>query len=523
MREERGAPEVSGAPGRRAARGPSLHDLMAGASVALVLIPQSVAYAELAGLPAHVGLYAGALPPIAAALFASSPYLQTGPGAPTALLTLGALLPLAARGTPEYIAMAAFLALVVGVIRLLVGLLKAGWIAFLLSQPVLMAFTTGAAALILASQVPGALGVTSAPPGGVLSEAAWALSHPGAWEVSSMVLAAGTAALVLGARRIHPLLPGVLVAAALGIAWSALTGYAGPVVGDVPRGLPHLSFSFPWRALPALFVPGVVIALVGFAEATSIARTFAAQDRTRWDPDREFIGQGLANLASAVSGGLPVGGSFGRSTVAKLSGARTRWSGAVAGLLGLAFLPFAWVLAPLPRAVLAAVVIAAVFPLVKVRPLLRLWRQSRPQAFVAWTTVGLALLLAPRIDQAVLVGVVLSLSIHAWREMRPQVTTWAEGAVLHVRLEGVLWFGSAHVVEQALMDILGRDQRPMQVVLHLGGLGRVDLSGALGLQELRERARLAGVTVELADVPAHAERILERVLDRKTTAPPAPS
>jgi len=137
--------------------------------------------------------------------------------------------------------------------------------------------------------------------------------------------------------------------------------------------------------------------------------------------------------------------------------------------------------------------------------------------------VGLALLLAPRIDQAVLVGVVLSLSIHAWREMHPRVATWADGDLLHVRLEGVLWFGSAHVVEQALMEILGRDQRPTQVVLHLGGLGRVDLSGALGLQELQERARLAGVTVELADVPAHAEGILERVLDRNATSPPAPS
>ena len=490
----------------------SIQDVVAGASVALVLIPQSVAYAELAGLPAYVGLYAGAFPPIAAAFFASSPYLQTGPGAPTALLTLGALLPLAARGTPDYIALAALLALIVGVVRILVGVLKAGGIAFLLSQPVLMAFTTGAAALIVASQIPGALGVTGMPAGGVLSQAAWAVGHPGAWEGSSLVLAAGTAVVVLGARRINPLIPGILVAAAAAIAWSVLTGYAGPVVGAVPRGLPTFSLAFPWQAIPALVVPGVVIALVGFAEATSIARIFAAQDRSPWDPNREFIGQGVANVASAVTGGFPVGGSFGRSTVARLSGARTRWSGAVAGVLGLAFLPFAWILAPLPRAVLAAIVIAAVSSLVKVRPLLRLWHQSRPQALVAYTTIALALVLAPRIDQAVLVGVVLSLSVHAWREIKPRVETWTEGSTLHVRPAGVLWFGSAHVVERALMDLLGEDERPTRVALHLGALGRIDLSGALGLQQLMATAQLAGVTVDFVDVPAHAERILKSVL-----------
>ncbi|MDP2959134.1 MAG: SulP family inorganic anion transporter, partial [Longimicrobiales bacterium] len=316
----------------------------------------------------------------------------------------------------------------------------------------------------------------------------------------------------------------ILIAAVAGIAYSVLSGYAGPVLGEVPRGLPALSLSFPWGSLPSLIVPGVVIALVGFAEAASIARTFAALDRSPWDPDREFIGQGLANVASAVSGGFPVGGSFARSTIARLSGARTRWSGAVTGVLGLAFLPFAGVLAPLPRAVLAAIVLAAIASLVKVRPLLRLWHQSRPQALVAYTTIGLALVLAPRLDQAVLVGIVLSLGVHAWREMKPRLETWTEGDTLHARPEGVLWFGSAHVVERALLDLLGRDERPTRVALHLRGLGRIDLSGALGLQQLIDDARLAGVAVELVEVPAHAERILERVLGWvRPSGPPPPA
>lgn len=500
-------PELGEAPARFSTR-----DVMAGASVALVLIPQSVAYAELAGLPHHVGLWAAAVPPIAAAFFASSPYLQTGPSAPTALLTLGALLPLATRGTPEFIGMAALLALVVGVTRMLVGLLRAGTIAFLMSQPVLLAFTTGAAMLILGSQIPGALGVVDAPPGGVFRQAAWALAHPGSWEQASVVLSLLTLVLVVGSRRVNPLIPGILLAAVVGTAWSWSTGYTGPVVGDIPRGLPTFSVSFPWQALPALMLPGMVIALVGFAEAAAISRMFAARDRHPWDPDREFLGQGMANVASALSGGFPVGGSFGRSTIARMSGARTRWSGAVTGVLVLAFLPFAGVLAPLPRAVLAAIVLAAVASMVRVRPLVRLWRQSRPQAVIAYTTVTLALVMAPRIDQAVLLGILFSLGVHAWKEMKPHMQTWTEGTTLHVRPQGVLWFGSAHVLEQAILNILGRDLPPARVALHLGALGRIDLSGALGLGQLLDDAEKAGVEVTLEEVPAHAERLLERVL-----------
>ncbi|MDT8342239.1 MAG: SulP family inorganic anion transporter [Longimicrobiales bacterium] len=488
------------------------HDVVAGVSVALLLVPQSMAYAELAGLPAHVGLYAAALPPLAAALAASSPYLQTGPTAVTAVLTLGALLPLAPAGTPAYVSLAVLLALVVGIARVLVGLLRAGNVAYLMSQPVLMGFTSGAAVLILCSQVPGALGAADAPVRGVLERAGWALAHPGAWEAASVVLAALTVALTLGARRLHPLLPGVLLATAGGVVYSVATGYAGPMVGAVPRGLAPPALDLPWRMLPALVVPGVVIALVGFSEAASIARTFATEDRTRWNPHREFVGQGLANLAAAASGGFPVGGSFGRSSLNRLAGARTRWSGAVTGLVVLAFLPFAGVLAPLPRAVLSGIVIAAVASLVRLRPLFGLARASRPQALVGLATFIATLALSPRLDQAVLLGVVLALGVHAWREMRPRVRSWTEGDTLHIRPEGVLWFGSAPELEAEAFALLESDPRTTRIIFHLGALGRIDYTGALGLRQLREDADRAGIPVEFVDVPTHAERIVARVL-----------
>ncbi len=490
----------------------SVHDVIAGASVGLVLIPQSMAYADLAGLPAHYGLYASALPPIVAAFFASSPYLQTGPVALTALLTLGALLPLASVGSPEYIGLAALLALVVGVARVLVGVLKAGGVAYMMSQPVLMGFTAGAAVLILSSQLPAAVGLSAvAPDGGVLQRAFWSLSHVGDWEAASVVMTVSAVVVISGARRIHPLVPGVLIATLGALAYSLFTGYSGAVVGEVPGGFPSLTIGQPRGSLHLLIIPGVIIALVGFAEAASISRTFAAQDRTRWDPDREFLSQGVANLASGLSGGFPVGGSFSRSSINRIAGARTRWSGAVTGLLVLAFLPFASVLAPLPRAVLAAIIIAAVFKLIRVRALMDLWVLSRPQTVTAWTTFALTLLLSPRVDQAILIGVLLSLGIHAWREMSPRCDSWVEGGVLHIRPHGVLWFGSAAALEEEIMALLPGEGGPESVRIHLRGLGRIDLSGALGLRQIMEDAERAGLTVEMVEVPPHAQRILGRL------------
>ena len=313
-------------------------DIVAGLSVALVLVPQALAYAELAGLPPRHGLYAAALPPIAAAFFASSPYLQTGPVAMTSLLTFGALS--FAAGTAEYVGLAALLALVVGAARVLIGLARAGWIAYLMSRPVLTGFAAAAAILIVASQLPTALGV-EAPAGDLLVRAWWAVRHADSWEPTSIMLSLITAAVIVAGRRVHALFPGVLVAVIIGVIYSSLSNYAGPVVGEIPASPPPISLALPWSSLPLLIIPGGVIALVGFAEASAVARSFAEQDRKPWSPDREFISQGVANVVSAVSGGFPVGGSFSRSSINRLAGGHTRWSGAITGIAVLLFLPVA--------------------------------------------------------------------------------------------------------------------------------------------------------------------------------------
>ena len=387
-------------------------DLLAGLSVAMVLVPQSMAYAELAGLPPHLGLFASALPPILAALFASSPYLQTGPVALTSLLTFGVLAAGSAEvGTPDYVAMAALLAMLVGITRLLLGLLRLGVVTYLMRDPVVTGFTSAAAILILASQVPKALGV-SAPEGGVLWRASWSLSHVDHWEIASVAVAVTTALLVLAGRRVvHRLFPGALLAVAGGVVVSRITDYGGPVVGEVSTGLPDLSLDLPWGSTGSLLVGGVLIALVGFAEPASIARVFADEDRQRWSADREFVSQGVANMAAAVSGAFPVGGSFSRSSLNRLAGAQTRWSGLVTGATVLAFLPFTDILAPLPRATLGGVVIAAVVGLVRPVALVSMARRSTTDALVAWTTFVATLTMAPRVERGVLIGILLSLAL----------------------------------------------------------------------------------------------------------------
>lgn len=490
---------------------PTRGDLLAGVSVALVLVPQSLAYAELAGVPPIHGVYAAALAPILGSLVGSSPYLQTGPVAMTSLLTFGALVSLAPSGTAEFASYAALLALVVGVTRLLVGLLRAGTIAYLMSQPVVSSFTVAGALLIISSQVPTLLGVEATSQNPVMA-AGQALTDPGQWDLAAVAIGAGTVGAVLLGRRVHPLLPTVLVLSAAGVFLARLGIVDVAEVGDIPAGLPPFDVGLPWGSLPDLLVPGVVIALVGFAEAAAVSRRYAAQDRKRWSPDREFVGQGLANLGAGLFSGYPAGGSFSRSALNRMSGARTRWSGLVTGLVVLAALPAVSVLSQLPQAMLAAFVIAAVLGLLEVRPFVELWRFSRPQFVVALVTFVATIALAPRVERGVLVGVGVALGVHLWRELRVHVETWVREDTLHVRPSGVLYFASAPAVEAQVLALLVDNPAADRIVVHLDRLGRVDFSGVLVLRTLREEAGDANVEVAFTDVPRHARPLLQRAL-----------
>lgn len=493
---------------------PGRGDLLAAVTVALVLVPQSLAYAELAGMPVVTGLYTAVAATIAAGLIGSSRYLQTGPVALTSLLTLGALSSLAATESAEFVALAALLAIVVGALRILIGLVRWGFLAYLMSQPVVAAFSVGASLLILLSQVPALLDAPAEHASPVLA-AGEALSRPADWHPVSIAIGLAMIALVVLGRRVSPLFPGAFVGTLAALALSASGMLAVTLVGEVPSGLPAPELDLPWAAVPSLLLPGLVIALVGFAEAASISRHYAAEDRERWDPDREFVGQGLANVAAGVFQGYPAGGSFSRSSLNRLSGARSRWSGVLTGFIVLAFMPAAAILSSLPKSALAGLVIAAVIPLLRVRPFTELWRFSRPQFAVAVVTLAATLASAPRVERGVVVGVALALGVHLWRELQVTVETWTESGILHVRPQGVLYFGSAPALESRIGELVATDPSLTEVVLHMDGLGRLDVTGALALRSLIDDIGGAGMRVVLADPQPQARRILHAVVGRE--------
>lgn len=490
---------------------PTSGDVIAGVTVAMVLVPQSVAYAVLAGMRPAQGLIVGAVATIAAAPFVSSPWLQTGPTAITALLTFGALVGIATPGDDTYVALGAVLAILVGVIRVLISLFKAGVIAYLMSRPVLSGFAAGAAVVIAASQLPAALGV-SAGDEGVMRQAWTALTSVSDWNPTAVLLALATVAIVAVSSKLPDAVPGVLIAAVAGLVYSRVAGYGGEVVGSLPSVVPSLAWNLPWSSVPGLLVPAAVIGLVGFVEATAIARSFATETRTQWDADREFVSQGVANLAAGVFGGFPAGASFSRSAVNRSAGARTAWSGAITGVVVLAFLPFAGVLEALPMAVLAGIIISAIFSLADPRPILRLRHFSRMQFGIALGTFVLTIALAPRIQWAVVIGVAAAVIGHLRRELMIHANEWVEADELHLRPHGVLYFGSANVLESQLANLLHEHPEAESLVIHFDSLGRVDVTGAMVIRELCERAAQAGLDTTLTDFTPASRKIIHRVV-----------
>ncbi|PXY26888.1 hypothetical protein BAY60_10285 [Prauserella muralis] len=417
----------------------------------MVGVPQSLAYAELAGMPPIAGLYAGALPPMVAAIFASSPYLQTGPVAITALLTYATLSTMATPGSRDYVGLGLALALVIGAVRLLLGVLRAGWLAYLMSEPMLLGFVPAGRDTqhrgLRAGVLPGSGG----------------RRHPGRLPA-------------VHARR-----------TTVGPAPRAATAGRRDRAHRVHRGRIH-------RA--PLRLPG----------AATLERA-----------DRELVSQGVANLAAAAVGGMPCGGSFSRSSVNRMSGTRTRWSGAFAGLAVLAFLPFAAVLRPLPLAVLGTIVIIAVVGLLRFHPLFRLGRRSLPQAVIAWSTFFATVLLAPRLDVAVLTGIGLSVAVFLWRSLQLDVDVDAEDDLLTFTPRGVLWFGTAQRLDRALLDALDAHPAARRLVIDLTRLGRIDTTGALVLRSVLDQARDAGLAARIRGVPPQSRRLTERILGPPTS------
>jgi SulP family sulfate permease len=279
---------------------------------------------------------------------------------------------------------------------------------------VILGFTTGAAILIIASQLPKTLGVTNQE-SNVLVRALASLRDPN-WLTEAIVLSMATAAFVLGGRRIHRLFPSIFIAMIGAIIYSTVQDYQGPTVGDLPGGFISFNFQLPWQALGKLLFPGIIMAFIGFAEPASISMALMEEEKREWSANQELCGGGLANLASGLIGGYPIGGSFSRTSVNKFAGADTSWSGFITGAVILSLLWLTPYLKHLPDSAIGAVVIVAVIRLIKLREIWDEFKSNKVYGCVAVITLVATLATAPRVDFGIAIGAAVGIAVTIWEK-----------------------------------------------------------------------------------------------------------
>jgi len=494
-------------------------DAMAGLSVALVAIPQSLAYAQLAGLPAYYGLYAALLPTVVGALFGSSAQLSTGPVALTSLLTAASLAPFAAGGSPGYIELAVLLALLSGVFQLAFGLMRLGVLMNLLSHPVLIGFINAAAVLIALSQLPALLGIPVPSASGHVVVDAWrTVMAIGRLHWLSAGFAAGAIALLMLLTARARRLPGVLLVAALFTVLSYAIDFpsgGGRVVGVIPAGLPALDLPSLRPGTITLLLPAAfAIAVISFMEAMSSAKIAAIRTARRWDENQELVGQGLAKIAAAFSGTMPVSGSFSRSALNLAAGARTGLSSVVSAGCVLATLLFLTpLLQYLPVPVLAAFIVLAVANLVNVRSLLNSWRASRDDGVAATITFGATLAFAPHIENGIVAGILVSLGLFIFRRMGPDLAvigTVADTGIGSIRFDASLVFVNVSYFENAILQLERRQPRLRFIVVSAQGINALDASGVEMLRSLAEGLGKKGIGLAFVGVKPQVRSVMQR-------------
>jgi len=509
------------------------HDVIAGITVSLVAVPQSLAYAQLAGVPAYYGLYAAFIPTIIGAVFGSSRQLSTGPVAMTSLLTAASVAPIALRGTDAFYENVILLALLSGLFQVAFGLFRAGVLLNFLSFPVLMGFINAAALIIGLSQLPTLLGIPSRQSAHFLADTWHVLTNIDTTHAISLAFGISAFVSLFAFRRFAPKLPGVLLTVAA-LTWiSGLIGYAdmgGRVVGTVPQGLP--TFRIPkieWNAVVTLLPAAFVIAVISFMEAMSSAKVIAIKTRQPWDENRELVAQGLAKVAAAVVQSMPVSGSFSRSALNLASDAKTGLSSIVSALaVLLTLLFFTSLLYNLPKPVLAAIIIMAVLGLINFPALRSAWRTNRDDGVAAVATFVATLAFAPNIQNGIVAGIMLSLGLMLYRLMRPRVALLGyhpDGVLrdarrfglppLHpqlgaIRFDGSLHFINASFFEDALLQ-LERDTPNLRYVLvTCGGINDLDASGVEVLSKLVERFRTNGMELTFSSLKKQVLDVMDR-------------
>ncbi|MAN76356.1 sulfate permease [Pelagibacterium flavum] len=511
-------------------------DAVAAIIVTIMLIPQSLAYALLAGLPPEVGLYASILPLIAYAIFGSSTSLAVGPVAVVSLMTAAAVGRLAAEGTADYASAAIVLALLSGGMLVVLGLFKLGFLANFLSHPVIAGFISASGIIIATSQLGALLGISSH--GHAMPELVTSL-----WvhidQINLYTLAVGAASLValvwirtglksqllaIGvspAAAIFAVRAGPVAVVLVAIAASAIFGLGDKgvaLVGDVPQGLPMLSLpNLSLDLVLALAGPAFIITVVGFVESISVAQTLAAKKRERIDPDQELIGLGAANIAAAIGSGYPVTGGFARSVVNHDAGAATPAAGAFTAVgIAIATIVLTPFLALLPKAVLAATIIVAVLSLVDLSILKKALNYARADFAAVAITLGVTLVAG--VEPGISSGIIASIAIFLYRTSRPHtaVVGRVPGTehfrnvlrhevevaphILSLRVDESLYFANARFLEDRIAGLVAEQPGIRHVVLMCPAINAIDMSALESLEAINMRLADQGIDLHLSEV-----------------------
>jgi len=522
--------------GRGYGRSTLTADLVAAAVVTVMLIPQSLAYATLAGLPAQMGLYASIAPLAAYALLGTSRTMAIGPVAVVSLMTASAASRVAAQGSPQYVQAALILALLSGAMMLLMGLLRMGGLAKLLSTPVVNGFTVASSVIIAASQIGALLGVKTS------GQTLYAIGHSlaarlGGFNPWTAIIGAGAVVFLFWIRQgLKPLLMRLglgpaaaglvakagpvlaIVASTLAVTTFGLAGRGVATVGAIPVGLPPLTP--PPAAGPLwlqLVLPALFISIIGFVSSISVAQALAARRRQRIDPSQELVGLGVANVVAALTGGFPITGGFARSVVNFDAGAETPAAGAFTAVgLALAALLLTPLLFFLPIATLAATIVVAVLSLIDVADMARVWRYSRRDFAAMAATIAVTMVVG--VEAGLATGVGLSILLYLHRSSQPHVAVVGQvpGSqhfrnvdrhdvitapnVLTLRIDESLTFTNAAWLEEMVLGLIARQPAVRDVVLMCSAVNAIDASALESLKALNATLRDAGVKLHLSEV-----------------------
>ena len=512
------------------------NDLMAAFIVTIMLIPQSLAYALLAGLPPEAGLYASIVPIMLYAVFGTSRALAVGPVAVVSLMTAAALSNIVEQGTMGYAVAALSLAALSGIILLAMGLFRLGFVANFLSHPVIAGFITASGIIIAASQLKHILGI-DAHGHNLLDLVISLIKHlPEINWITAIIGVLATAFLFWVRKGLKPLLEGFGLNAALtGIAVKAgpvavvvvttltvwlfgLSDQGVKIVGAVPQSLPPLTLpSLELALIGQLLVPAILISLIGFVESISVAQTLAAKKRQRIDPDQELIGLGAANIGASLTGGFPVTGGFSRSVVNFDAGAETPAAGAFTAIgLAIAALALTPLIFFLPKATLAATIIVAVLSLVDFSILKRAWDYSK--ADFAAVSATILLTLAFGVEAGVSAGVILSILLHLYKTSKPHIAevgqvpgtehfrnilrhdVITDPSIVSLRVDESLYFANARYLEDQINNRVAGDKDIRHVILQCTAINEIDFSALESLEMINERLKEMDVKLHLSEV-----------------------